>query len=140
MFSAVFWLFALLLSIALLIEKNLKTVILFFGLFGTITSGAYLFMGAPDVSFASLALGAGFTTFVFLIAIRKTGMVRIKYYITPYMVFSTQDEKLSGFEYELLKAFLMEQNLEAEYALIDSDEINRRFFRIPMKEKLIWLE
>ncbi len=126
MFSAVFWLFALLLSIALLIEKNLKTAILFFGLFGTITSGAYLFMGAPDVSFASLALGAGFTTFVFLIAIRKTGMVRIKYYITPYMVFSTQDEKLSGFEYELLKAFLMEQNLEAEYALIDSDEINRK--------------
>jgi uncharacterized MnhB-related membrane protein len=48
MFSAIFWFFALLLSIALLIEKNLKTSILYFGLFGTITSGAYLFMGAQE--------------------------------------------------------------------------------------------
>lgn len=126
MFSAIFWLFAFLLSIALLIEKNLKTSILYFGLFGTITSGAYLFMGAPDVSFASLALGAGFTTFVFLIAIKKTGTLRVKYFPTPYMIFGTKEGKLSGFEYELLKSFLIEQNLEAEYSIPDSKEINRK--------------
>src|SRR6056297_4090362 len=107
MFSAIFWFFALLLSVALLIEKNLKTSILFFGLCGTITSGAYMFMGAPDVSFASLALGAGFTTFVFLIAIKKTGLVRVKYNLTPYMVFGKNEENLSGFEFELLKSFLI---------------------------------
>lgn len=126
MFSAIFWFFAFVLSIALLIEKNLKTAILFFGLFGTITSGAYLFMGAPDVSFASLALGAGFTTFVFLIAIRKTGMVKVKYINTPYMVFHVQEKSLSGFEYELLRSFLIEQNLDAQYSLLDSRQINRK--------------
>lgn len=125
MFSAIFWFFALILSIALLIEKNLKTSILYFGLFGTITSGAYLFMGAPDVSFASLALGAGFTTFVFLIAIKKTGMVRVKYVPAPYMIFGKKEE-LTGFEYELLKSFLIEQNLEAEYSVLDSQVINRK--------------
>lgn len=126
MFSAIFWFFALFISIVLLIEKNLKTSILYFGLFGTITSGAYLFMGAPDVSFASLALGAGFTTFVFLIAIKKTGTVRVKYIITPYMIFHTKGDELSGFEYELLKSFLTEQNLAAEYSILDSSEINRK--------------
>jgi len=126
MFSAIFWLFALILSIALLIEKNLKTSILYFGLFGTITSGAYLFMGAPDVSFASLALGAGFTTFVFLIAIKKTGTVRVKYIDTPYMIFGKNAEQLSGFEYELLKSFLFEQNLSADFSILDSKEINRK--------------
>ena len=126
MFSAIFWLFALILSIALFIEKNLKTSILFFGLFGTITSGAYLFMGAPDVSFASLALGAGFTTFVFLIAIKKTGRVRVKYIPTHYMIFGKQDDNLSGFEYELLKLFLTEQNLEAEFGILNPQEIDRK--------------
>ncbi|HPE41019.1 MAG TPA: DUF4040 domain-containing protein [Bacteroidales bacterium] len=126
MFSVIFWLLALCLSIGLLFEKNLKTSILFFGLFGTITSGAYLFMGAPDVSFASLALGAGFTTFVFLIAIRKTGTVRVKYILTPYMVFKNPDDNLTGFEYELLKAFLLEQNLEAEYTPFVLDRIDRK--------------
>lgn len=126
MFSAIFWLLALCLSIALLFEKNLKTSVLYFGLFGTITSGAYLFMGAPDVSFASLALGAGFTTFVFLIAIRKTGTVRVKYIITPYMVFKNQEGNLTGFEYELLKTFLLDQNLEAEYAPYTFDKIDRK--------------
>ncbi len=126
MFSAIFWLFALILSIALLIEKNMKTSILYFGLFGTITSGAYLFMGAPDVSFASLALGAGFTTFVFLIAIKKTGTVGVKYIETPYMIFGKKTEKLSGFEYELLKSFLIEQNLSADFSILDSKEINRK--------------
>jgi len=126
MFSAIFWLFAFMLSIALLIEKNMKTSILYFGLFGTITSGAYMFMGAPDVSFASLALGAGFTTFVFLIAIKKTGLVRVKYIITPYMVFGKNEENLSGFEFELLKAFLIEQNLAAEYTVLDNQQVNRK--------------
>jgi len=126
MFSAIFWFFALLLSVALLIEKNLKTAILFFGLFGTITSGAYLFMGATDVSFASLALGAGFTTFVFLIAIRKTGTVRVTYISTPYMINRSQEDTLSGFEHELLKSFLIEQNLEAEFTLMGKDEIDRK--------------
>jgi len=125
MLSAVFWGFAFVLSISVLIAKELKNGILYFGLFGTITSGAYLFMGAPDVSFAMLTLGAGFTTFVFLIAISKTGLVRVKYTSTPYMIFETGEQNMSGFEHELLRRFLDEQNLKGDFIEIESEELNR---------------
>lgn len=122
MFSALFWSLAFLLSITMLIVKNLKTAILFFGLFGTMTSGAYMFMGAPDVSFASLALGAGFTTFVFLIAIRNTGKVIVGYRSAPYLIYKGVRDELTGFEFEILNEFLKEENLKAEFIEIQDDE------------------
>lgn len=122
MFSALFWGFSLILSITLLIVKDLKTAILFFGLYGTMTSGAYMFMGAPDVSFASLALGAGFTTFVFLIAIRNTGKVTVGYKKTAYMIFEDIHGELTGFEYEILSEFLREQHVEVEFVEISEEE------------------
>lgn len=125
MLSAVFWGFAFVLSVALLNAKDLKIGILFFGLFGTIASGAYLFMGAPDVSFVMLTLGAGFTTFVFLIAISKTGLVRVKYVPTPYMIFETKEQNMSGFEYELLNYFFNEQNLKGDFIRMEAEELNR---------------
>ncbi len=122
MFSALFWSLSFILSITMLTVKNLKTAILFFGLYGTMTSGAYMFMGAPDVSFASLALGAGFTTFVFLIAIRKTGKVIVGYKDTAYLIFKGMHGELTGFEYEILSGFLKEESLEVEFVELCDDE------------------
>lgn len=130
MFSALFWSLSFILSITMLTVKNLKTAILFFGLYGTMTSGAYMFMGAPDVSFASLALGAGFTTFVFLIAIRNTGKVVVGYKNTSYLIYKGMHGELTGFEYEVLNEFLKEESVEVEFLEIkddnDLDSIHKR--------------
>lgn len=120
MLSSVFWLLSLISIFALFISKDLLINILLFGLFGAFSSGAFMFMGAPDVSFASFALGAAFTTFVFLISIRKTGKLTVGYVNAPYMFEETAEGKAHGFEYEILRDFAKNANLEFEFVLIDS--------------------
>ncbi len=82
------------------------------------TSGAYLLMGAPDVSFASLALGAGFTTFVFIISVRKTGKIKVGYIKTPYLIDRKDAGGFTGFEYELISEFAKEQKLDLDFEAI----------------------
>src|SRR6056297_1530110 len=118
MLSIVFWGLALSVSFSLLWTRNLIISILLFGLFGTMTSGAYLLMGAPDVSFASLALGAGFTTFVFIISVRKTGKIKVGYIKTPYLIDRKDAGGFTGFEYELISEFAKEQKLDLDFEAI----------------------
>ena len=129
MLSIVFWGLALSVSISLLWARNLIVSILLFGLFGTMTSGAYLLMGAPDVSFASLALGAGFTTFVFIISVRKTGKIKVGYVNTPYLIDRKEEVGYTGFEYELISGFAKEQNLDLDFEVItlEADSELKRF-------------
>lgn len=120
--SIVLWGLGLGAALALLFSKELLSGILLFGLFGVFTSGAYLFMGAPDVSFTSLALGAALTTFVYLVAIKKAGILHVFYVPTDYMIYSQETAGLTGFECDLIRGFAAQQRLEVEFHMMDSIE------------------
>ncbi len=118
--SIVLWGLGFCTAFALLLSKQLHSGILLFGLFGLFVAGAYLFMGAPDVSFTSMALGAALTTFVYLVAIKKAGVLHIYYVPTDSMIFSHPTIGLTGFEYELLRGFAAQQHLELAFHEMDS--------------------
>ncbi len=118
--SIVLWGLGFCTAFALLLSKQLHSGILLFGLFGLFVAGAYLFMGAPDVSFTSMALGAALTTFVYLVAIKKAGVLHVYYVPTDNMIFAHPTIGLTGFEYELLRGFAAQQHLELEFHEMDS--------------------
>jgi len=120
MISSIFWILSLITVIGIIISKDLLINILLFGLFGTFSSGAYLFMGAPDVSFASFALGAAFTTFVFLISIRKTGKLTVAYLEAPYMITENENGEIWGFEFDVLKEYANSSNMDLDFIKLES--------------------
>ena len=52
--------------------RDLRVALIGLSLFGMILSLQYLLLHAPDVAMTEAALGAGLSTIVFLIAIRRT--------------------------------------------------------------------
>ncbi|HPE69051.1 MAG TPA: DUF4040 domain-containing protein [Thermotogota bacterium] len=117
---------ALISAITLFFSRDLLFSVLLYGIFGIFSAGAYLFMGAPDVSFASFALGATFTTFVFLISIRKTGKFVVYFLVTPYLFFEQHPGGFSGFEYEILAQFAREESQELECIPVTSPQELRK--------------
>ncbi len=53
--------------------KDLLASVIAAGFISLVASIVYLYLHAPDVAMTEAAIGAGITTFIFIIAIRKTG-------------------------------------------------------------------
>ncbi len=62
----------ILLAIVAVEMKDLLSSVISAGFVSLIASIAFLYLHAPDVSMTEAAIGAGLTTFIFIIAIRKT--------------------------------------------------------------------
>ena len=56
--------------------RSLIVSLIGLGLFSMLLTLQYMLLHAPDVAMTEAALGAGLSTLVFLVAIRKTGGVR----------------------------------------------------------------
>ncbi len=71
-----FMLFLLLLMLALAIfaveTKDLLASVVAAGFVSLVASIVYLYLQAPDVAMTEAAIGAGLTTLIFIVAIRKT--------------------------------------------------------------------
>ncbi len=71
-----FMLFLLFLMLALAIfaveTKDLLASVVAAGFVSLVASIVYLYLQAPDVAMTEAAIGAGLTTLIFIIAIRKT--------------------------------------------------------------------
>ena len=52
--------------------RDLRVALIGLSLFGMVLSLQYLLLHAPDVAMTEAALGAGLSTIVFLVAIRRT--------------------------------------------------------------------
>ncbi len=71
-----FMVFLILLTIFLAIyaikTKNLLASVIASGFISLVASIVYLYLQAPDVAMTEAAIGAGITTLIFVIAVRKT--------------------------------------------------------------------
>lgn len=71
-----FMLLLLLLMIGLAVfaveTKDLLAAVLAAGFISLVASIVYLYLQAPDVAMTEAAIGAGLTTLIFIIAVRKT--------------------------------------------------------------------
>lgn len=71
-----FMVFLMVLMIALALfamgTKDLLSAVIASGFISLVASIVYLYLQAPDVAMTEAAIGAGITTFVFVVAVRKT--------------------------------------------------------------------
>ncbi len=92
--------------VALEIKNLLSAVIVLgafsLGAFSLVLSLVFYYLHAPDVAIAEAAIGSGFATVIFLIAIKKRGVLVMLTY--PHSRFFYYDDKgqPTGFDYDIL--------------------------------------
>jgi len=74
----------------------------------------FYYLHAPDVAIAEAAIGSGFATVIFLIAIKKRGVLIMLTY--PHSRFFYYDDKgrPAGFDYDILSLFARKLGIELE--------------------------
>jgi putative multicomponent Na+:H+ antiporter subunit B len=112
-----FFIILIIISIYILFQNNNLKALIAYGIFGAAISGIFFLMNAPDVALVEITVGSAFIFFIYLIAIKKVAKIKVLYLETPYMIEEINDE-LRGFEYNLIKEFLDEKGLEANFIKI----------------------
>ena len=113
-----FFIILIIISIYILFQNNNLNALIAYGIFGAAISGIFFLMNAPDVALVEITVGSAFIFFIYLIAIKKVAKIKVLYLETPYMIEEINDE-LRGFEYNLIKEFLDEKGLEANFIKIN---------------------
>jgi ABC-type amino acid transport substrate-binding protein len=94
--------------------KNLLSAVIVLSAFSLVLSLVFYYLHAPDVAIAEAAIGSGFATVIFLIAIKKRGVLIILTY--PHSRFFYYDDKgrPAGFDYDILSLFARKLGIELE--------------------------
>jgi len=94
--------------------KNLLSAVIVLSAFSLVLSLIFYYLHAPDVAIAEAAIGSGFATVIFLIAIKKRGVLIMLTY--PHSRFFYYDDKgrPAGFDYDILSLFARKLGIELE--------------------------
>jgi len=94
--------------------KNLLSAVIVLSAFSLVLSLVFYYLHAPDVAIAEAAIGSGFATVIFLIAIKKRGVLIMLTY--PHSRFFYYDDKgrPTGFDYDILSLFARKLSIELE--------------------------
>ena len=94
--------------------KNLLSAVIVLSAFSLVLSLVFYYLHAPDVAIAEAAIGSGFATVIFLIAIKKRGVLIMLTY--PHSRFFYYDDKgrPAGFDYDILSLFARKLGIELE--------------------------
>jgi len=100
------------------------TAIVGMGLFSLILSAVYLLLHAPDVAVTEAAINAALITFIYIIAIRKTGRLVVVSDEIPGLL-HREGEQISGLEQEILSGFARQLGLELVIRFLPVEQIPR---------------
>ena len=94
--------------------KNLLSAVIILGAFSLVLSLVFYYLHAPDVAIAEAAIGSGFATVIFLIAIKKKGvLIILTYPHSRFFYFDVKDYP-AGFDYDILSLFARKLGIELE--------------------------
>jgi putative multicomponent Na+:H+ antiporter subunit B len=99
------------LAVFVITRRRRLTAVIGMGLFGLILAAIYLLLNAPDVAITEAAIGAALVTFLYILAIRKTGRLVVAGNETPGLLYREGDRVL-GVEQEILNGFARHLGLE----------------------------
>ena len=108
-------------SLYISIVKNHINALLAYGIFGAALSAIFFILNAPDVAIVEITVGAAFIFFIYLIAMKKVGKIKVYYVLTPYLVEKKQNN-LTGFEFAVIDKFVESKGLEVEYIQVSEEE------------------
>jgi len=104
-----------------LFQRRRWVAVLGMGLISFLLAVVYALQGAPDVAVAEAAIGAALVTFIYVLAIRRTGRLTVVAPELSGLLFRQQGE-LTGVESELLGRFAREIGLDLTVRFAPYDE------------------
>lgn len=107
----VFLLLLPVLAIFSLTQRRRLTAVIGMGLFSLFLAATYLFFHAPDVAITETAIGAALVTFIYVLAIRKTGQLVVVYDEAPSLI-AREGERVIGLEEEILAGLARKLGLD----------------------------
>ncbi len=104
-------------AIGVVLSHNPMRAVIFMGAFSITMATYYYAMGAPDVAMAEATLGAVFTTFIYVVAMKHRGSIKVAYIRKEPFFFKTNNG-FAGSEYHLLKRFADKNAMHLEITRI----------------------
>ena len=98
------------------------------GLFSLVLAAVYLLSHAPDVAITEAAIGAALVTFIYVIAIRKTGRLVVVGDEVPGLLLREGD-RVVGLEQEILVGFARKLGLDLVVRFLPSAEVRSALLR-----------
>jgi len=93
-----------------------------------ILSAVYLLLHAPDVAITEAAIGAALVTFIYILAIRKTGRLVIVGDEAPGLL-EREGDRITGLEQEILASFSKHLGLDLGIHLLPRHELKGALLR-----------
>ncbi len=87
-------------------------------------AGVYLLLAAPDVALTEAAVGFALVTFVYLLALRRTGRLVVAATEAPPLLYM-ENERVMGLEWEILKRFGRWLHRDVEVLWVPRAELRR---------------
>jgi ABC-type amino acid transport substrate-binding protein len=100
--------------------KNLLSSVIVFGAFSLVLSLILYYLHAPDVAITEAAIGAGFATVIFIIAIKKKGTLIMLTYPHSRFFYYDKNRKPAGLDYDILSLFARKLNIELEVKVVEN--------------------
>lgn len=99
--------------------RDLLSAVIVLAAFSLVLSLVFYYLHAPDVAIAEAAVGSGFATVVFIIAIKKRGALIMLTY--PHSRFFYYDDRgrPAGFDYDILSLFARKLGIELEVRCVE---------------------
>lgn len=124
MMAAVLSALALGLAVFALTRKRLLWGVIGVGVHSLVLAALYLVLAAPDVALTEAAIGFGLVTFIYLLALRRTGKLVVA--ASPlYPLLYQEGERIAGLEWEILERFARWCHRDLELIWVPRAEIPR---------------
>ncbi len=110
------------LAVLALTRRRLLWGIAVLGVQSLVLAGLYFSLAAPDVALTEAAIGFGLVTFVYLLAIRRTGKIVVAAVACPPLLYPEGD-RAAGLVWELLRLLGHRTHRELELRWVERDEV-----------------
>lgn len=128
MVRTILLLFLPLIAAFALSQRRRLAAIIGMGLFSLVLSAVYLLSHAPDVALTEAAIGAALVTFVYVLAIRKTGSLVVASDEVPGLLYR-EGANLVGLEHEILAGFARHLGLDLVVRFLPRADVQRALLR-----------
>ncbi len=94
--------------------KNLLSSVIVLGAFSLLLSLVLYYLHAPDVAVTEAAIGSAFATIIFIVAIKKQGILIMITFPHSRFFYYNQLGKPAGFDYDILSLFAQKLGVDLE--------------------------
>jgi uncharacterized MnhB-related membrane protein len=117
-----------LIAVFALTRRRRLTAVIGMGVFSLILSAVYFLLHAPDVAITEAAIGAALVTFIYVLAIRKTGRLVVVGDEAPGLL-EREGDRITGLEQEILASFSKHLGLDLMIRFLPRREVKGALLR-----------